>query len=165
MVCCIKLLRKESDTATADGNSLKLNSYSNTSIFFNAERWAVASPFRLKRHCLAKNAHVERFQITNRIMCHEREMLLKLNFFQLTEGHHSWSSVLISIYWLDAHDLKNWNDMRMQESDEKTLCIRVWIQLYITYCEWKFFLKTLFNKHIGLLQVPHIRQGYHILPN
>ena len=39
-------------------------------------------------------------------MCHEREKLLKLNLFQLMERHHSWGSVLISIYRIDAHDLK-----------------------------------------------------------
>ena len=42
-------------------------------------------------------------------MCHERETLLKLNFFQLMERHRSWGSVLISIYRLDTHDLKNGN--------------------------------------------------------
>ena len=45
--------------------------------------------------------------MTNRIMCHEHETLLKLNFFQLLEPHRSWGGVLISIYRLDAHDLKN----------------------------------------------------------
>ena len=54
-------------------------------------------PFRLKCHHLVINAHAERFQMTNRIMCHERETLLKLNFL---------GSVLILIYLLDAHDLK-----------------------------------------------------------
>ena len=44
-----------------------------------------------------------------RIPCHKREMLLKLNFFQLIERHRSWDSVLILIYWLDAHYLKNRN--------------------------------------------------------
>ena len=44
--------------------------------------------------------------MTNRILCHKREMLLKLNFFQLMERYHSWGSVLISIYQLDSLDLK-----------------------------------------------------------
>ena len=39
--------------------------------------------------------------MTNRIMCHEREMLL--NFFQLIERHHSWDGFLVLIYRLDAH--------------------------------------------------------------
>ena len=47
--------------------------------------------------------------MTNRILCHEHETLLKLNFFQLIERHRSSDSVLISIYRLDAHDLKNGN--------------------------------------------------------
>ena len=87
-----------------ESSELKLNSYSNASVFVNAVWWAVSFPFRLKRHCL--NAHAECFQMTNRIVCHEREMLLKLNFFQLMERCHSWHSVLISIYRLDAYDLK-----------------------------------------------------------
>ena len=49
------------------------------------------------------------FQMANRIMCHEREMLLKLNLFQLMKRHHSWNSVLISIYRIDARDFKNRN--------------------------------------------------------
>ena len=44
--------------------------------------------------------------MTNRIMCHERETLLKLNFFQLMERHRSWGIVLILIYQIDAHDFK-----------------------------------------------------------
>ena len=40
-----------------------------------------------------KNAHAERFQMTNKTMCHEREMLLKLNLFQLVEQRHSWDSI------------------------------------------------------------------------
>ena len=47
--------------------------------------------------------------MTHRIMCHEREMLLKLNLFQLMEQHCFWDSVLISIYQIDAQDLKNGN--------------------------------------------------------
>ena len=75
--------------------------------------------------------------MTNRIICHERETLLKLNFFQLVERYRSWGSVLISIYRLDAHDLKKTNkqtskqkqtkkekektEMRMRQSDKKRL--------------------------------------------
>ena len=33
--------------------------------------------------------------------------LLKLNLFLLMEQHRSWDSVLISIYWRDAHTIKN----------------------------------------------------------
>ena len=36
------------------------------------------------------HAHTERFQMTNRIMCHECETLLQLNLFQLMERHHFW---------------------------------------------------------------------------
>ena len=32
---------------------------------------------------------------------------MKMNFFQLVEQHHFWDSLLISIYWLDTHNLKN----------------------------------------------------------
>ena len=67
----------------------------------------IAFPFRLKHHCLAINAPAERFQMINRIMCHELETLFKFFvFFQLLERYRSWHSVLISIYWLDAHNLK-----------------------------------------------------------
>ena len=58
--------------------------------------------------------------MTNRIMCQDRETL-KLNF-QLMEQHRSWESVLISIYWIDAHDLK---EICMLESDEKMLSVQV----------------------------------------
>ena len=62
--------------------------------------------------------------MTNRIMCHERETLLKLNFFQLMEQHRSWHSVLVLIYWIDAHDLKNGNaHAAMRESDGKKSCV------------------------------------------
>ena len=44
--------------------------------------------------------------MTNRIMCYEHETLLKLIFLQLMERHHFWSCVLILIYQLDAHDMK-----------------------------------------------------------
>ena len=51
--------------------------------------------------------HAERFQMANRIMC--LEMLVKLNLFQLMERHRFWDSFLISIYRIDAYDLKNGN--------------------------------------------------------
>ena len=55
------------------------------------------------------------------ILCHQHEVEL---FFQLMEWHHSWDSILISIYlWLqsgNAHARKQW----------KMLCVRVWIQPY-----------------------------------
>ena len=47
--------------------------------------------------------------MSNRIMCHEHETLLKLNFFQLMEYYRSLDSFLISICRVDAHDLKNRN--------------------------------------------------------
>ena len=58
--------------------------------------------------------------------CHERETFLKLNFFQLMERHRSWGSVLISMYLIDARDLKI--EMRMRQSNEKTLYFEVWFQ-------------------------------------
>ena len=45
--------------------------------------------------------------MTNRILCHERETLLMLNFFQLMEQHCSWDSIFILIYQIDIYDLKN----------------------------------------------------------
>ena len=47
--------------------------------------------------------------MTNRILCHEHETLVKLNFFKLMESHCSWDSVLISIYQIDTYDLKTGN--------------------------------------------------------
>ena len=38
-----------------------------------------------------------------------KEMLLKLNYFQLTEQHPSWDSILIWIYRIDALGLENRN--------------------------------------------------------
>ena len=58
--------------------------------------------------------------MTNRILCHEREMLLKLNFFQLMKQYRSRGSVLISIYRLDALDLIK-TEMRMRQNDKKCL--------------------------------------------
>ena len=52
---------------------------------------------------------MQSFHMTIRIMCHERETLLKLNFFQLIKLHHSWYSILILIYRIDTYDLKNGN--------------------------------------------------------
>ena len=77
------------------------------------------------------NAYAEQFQMTNRIMCHECEMLLKLNLFQLMEQHRSWVSVLISIYQLDTYDLKNGNVHATKPW--KNTCVRVWIQFYATF--------------------------------
>ena len=47
--------------------------------------------------------------MTNRFVSLEREMILKLNLFQLMFPRRSWDSVLISIYRIDANDLKNRN--------------------------------------------------------
>ena len=85
-------------------------------------------PFRLIRHCLTINAHAQRFQMTNRIMCQERETLLKLNFFQIVEQYCSCGSLLILIYWLDAHDLK-WRKCACDKVIKNT-SFRVRIQLY-----------------------------------
>ena len=56
-------------------------------------------------------------------LCHERETLLKLTFFQLMERYRSWGSVLVSIYRLDAHDLKK-TEVRMRQSDKKKKRLR-----------------------------------------
>ena len=61
--------------------------------------------------------------MTNRILCHEHATLLKLNFFQLIEQRHSWDSVLVLIYWIDAHDLTR--KIRMQERWKNALRLRM----------------------------------------
>ena len=100
---------------------------------FIALRWAaVAFTFRLQLHCLAINTHAERFQMTKRILCHERETLLKLEL-QLMQWYRSWGSVLILIYRLDAHDLNERKcacDKAIKMNKIKNDCVRVWIQLY-----------------------------------
>ena len=45
--------------------------------FFDAGRWAVVFPFRLNATAPQQNAD------DNKIMCHERETLLKLSFFSI----------------------------------------------------------------------------------
>ena len=37
----------------------------------------------------------------------DRKLLWKLNFFQLVEPHPSWDNILISIHWIDPHELRN----------------------------------------------------------
>ena len=61
---------------------LKLDSYSNVSIF---QCWAMTLNFSIQtpRHRAAIDTHAERFQKTDRILCHKHEILFKLNFFQL----------------------------------------------------------------------------------
>ena len=49
--------------------------------------------------------------MTDRILYHEREMLLKLNSFQLMEQRHSRDSILMLIYRIGVHDLKNRNEL------------------------------------------------------
>ena len=50
------------------------------------------------------------------------------NFFQLMLRYRSWGSVLISIYRLDAHDLKK-RKCACDKAIKKNACVRVWIQL------------------------------------
>ena len=40
---------------------------------------------------------------------------LEVELFQLMEWHRSWDSILISIYWIDAHALKNRNAHAKEE--------------------------------------------------
>ena len=84
-----------------------------------------------------------------RIMCHEGETLLKLNFFQLIERYRSWSSVVISIYRLDAHDLKK----RKCACDKaiKNACVWVWIQ-FNTSCT-KALHSGISYLHNGLIYI------------
>ena len=56
-----------------------------------------------------QNSHAERYQTTNRNLCRECDMLLKLNFFQLVERCHYRGDILIMNYWIDTHVLKNGN--------------------------------------------------------
>ena len=56
-----------------------------------------------------QNSHAEHQQTTNRNLSRERDMLLKLNFFQLVERCHYRGGILIMIYWIDTHVLKNGN--------------------------------------------------------
>ena len=94
---------------------VKLNSYSNASglfffffFFFFFYCWAMSCSVstHTQTPLLSDKRSCKAFSDTNRIICNEREMLLKLNFFQLVERYRSWGSVLISIYRLHAHDLK-----------------------------------------------------------
>ena len=64
----------------------------------------------------------------DRIMCHERETLFEIEIFQPMERHYSWDSILISIFRIDTHDLKDGN-VHTRKAMKKTCCVRVWIQL------------------------------------
>ena len=59
--------------------------------------------------------------------CHERETLLKLNFFQLMQRHHSWDSVLILI--LDRH---SW------PQKQKCLCKKAMKKRFVFEYEFSF---------------------------
>ena len=82
---------------------------------------------------LSDKRFAERFQMTKIIMCHEREMLLKLNFFQLMGRYRSWGSVLISIKKEKTKQNKQTNkqtktEMHMRQSnkkEEENACVRV----------------------------------------
>ena len=68
---------------------------------YSTEWWA-AGVSTYTRHCLATITPTKCLQTTNRILCHESETLVRMNFFQLKEWCCSRGSVLIQIY----HDLK-----------------------------------------------------------
>ena len=74
-------------------------------------RWAC--PARVFTHTQCCTAQLQntkcRSAYNHRILCHEHEMLLKLNFLQLVEWRRSWGSILLSIYRSTAHRLKNKN--------------------------------------------------------
>ena len=117
---------------------LKLNSYSNAKHFFNDEWWAAAFPFKTPSHCLALKCSCRAFYKTNRILCHECETLLKLNFFQLMELYRSWDSVLTSIYRIDAHELKNGN-AHVRERWKKHLAFEYELSLTFPCTEFDIF--------------------------
>ena len=99
--------------------------------FFNAQRWAVAFPFKLNAAAQLQDAHAERFHTTNESCVINCEMLLNFNFFfpnLWRDATHSRGSILILIYHyrLDACDLKNKNAHACQQlaaSGEKNACI------------------------------------------
>ena len=78
--------------------SEKLNSYLNVKFFFflrlSDELLCFHSDSMLPLSDKTLNADC--FQTTNRIMCLEHKMLLKLNFFLLMERHQSCGSILTS---------------------------------------------------------------------
>ena len=91
----------------------------------------------LSDKCSCK-AHGEHFQMTNRIMCHERETLLKLNFFQLVEQHRSWGSVFdidpsVKSSWPKKKKVKK-TEMRMRQSDKKMLAFEYDSYDLVTNC-------------------------------
>ena len=106
---------------------LKLDSYWNASVFFNAERWAAVFPFQLNATVQLQNTHAECCRQPIDPVSSVWSALKVEPFFQLVERHCSWDSMLILIYQTDAHDLTNKSGHG--ESGEKMLVLLVWIQL------------------------------------
>ena len=89
----------------------------------SAWHWAVVFSFRFHAATQLQNTHAERSQTTNEIVYYDHETILKLNFHQLMEQCNSRGSVLIFIYRLDAHDLKNKNaHVRERQKKKKKPC-------------------------------------------
>ena len=78
----------------------------------------------------------ERFQMTNRIMCHEHETLLNWTCF------NSWSSIALGIasWYRSISLMTSKTEMRMRESNKKTLCVRLSMNsasVFLTHnCIW-----------------------------
>ena len=92
----------------------KLNSYLNASVFSMLTSDLKHSELLTQTSLLSDKmlSHAEHFQMTNRILCHKHETLLKLNFFPTHEAEVT--SLLkkhfdtdLSACQLDAQELKN----------------------------------------------------------
>ena len=82
--------------------TVKLNSYLNTKRFLNASDKAAAFSIHSAIKCSCRALSVDQMNPVS------WAWNAQFNFFQLIEWHYSWD-VLISIYQIDAHDLKNRN--------------------------------------------------------
>ena len=91
---------------TTIGLALKLNSYSDAEHFLNSSAVSCSVSIQTPRHCSAIKYSCRSFLGDQENSC---VMRLKLNCFQLMERHCSWDGILIFIYRIDAHDLKNGN--------------------------------------------------------
>ena len=107
--CCCNFKTKVRLWWFSRRDSVKAGFILNHKVFYNAEQWAASIFTHNQRRCSATKRSCRAFTDDQRIMRHESETLLKFNFFQLVERRCSWGSILLSICWLDAHDLKNGN--------------------------------------------------------
>ena len=87
---------------------LKLYFYSNAFWLHHLSTGTLAFLLSLNATTQLLNAHTG----DHWILRYEPKMLLKFNFFQLVEWRCSCSKVLLWIYWLTTHGLKNKNVMR-----------------------------------------------------